>query len=123
MKCPNCSNKISFFSKGILIGGKSNKVCPNCSYSYKTGINFRNFLIAFIPLLILSLVLQEIGVSRLISNSISLALLVYFAMDIKNEKLQKVNFSAQKGCLYSALGVLFFIVATFAVFGLLSAFS
>lgn len=123
MKCLNCTNKISFFSKGILVGGKANKVCPNCGQSYKTGINFRNFLIAFIPLIILSLVLQEIGLSKVISNSISLALLFYFVMGIKNEELEKTNFSAEKGCLYSLFGVLFFIVAIFAVFGLLSAFS
>tara|TARA_Y100001956_G_scaffold82805_1_gene105785 strand:+ start:3973 stop:4245 length:273 start_codon:yes stop_codon:yes gene_type:complete len=50
VKCPECENKIGFFSKALNKWGKY-KTCPHCQTKIEVAINLKFLVIGIIPLI------------------------------------------------------------------------
>lgn len=75
MKCPHCSESVSVFSREMNKNSKE-RLCPNCGEPVKMAINIKVVLLAFIPAVVVGMVLMQfIGKLSLVVVIVALGLL------------------------------------------------
>ena len=82
MKCPHCTEKISFFSKALNSWGKD-KHCPHCHQAVRNRINFKRFLILLVPAAIAAQVLNALGLNMVCANALIAGLPTIFSMQLE----------------------------------------
>ncbi len=87
MKCPNCTQKISLFSKTMNSSGKV-KVCPHCEKVIRSYVSLKFAAIYFIPIFafhvfVFKPIFAVLGLSTSLAIGILAAVLIAISMRLK----------------------------------------
>ena len=92
-KCPNCEEKIGFFSKAANKWGKM-KICPHCCEPFESVVKHKVYAIAIIPVFIIHLfflkpIVESLGLDKSISIGILCGIIVALSLRFKRVRVRR----------------------------------